>query len=198
MVWLMSESDHWETCYQKNDTPWDKGEPSPGLVDFLEEHPQLERGTVCVPGCGMGHDVHAWASKRFIATGVDIAPSAVERAREHASTQAHTCSFHHRDFLEGSPETPFDWVFEHTFYCAIQPDRRNDYLQAMLRWIKPGGSLLAVNYLIPDEDGPPFGTTRDEVFQRFSPHFELKKDWVPRSYPNRAGLERMFWWRKPL
>jgi hypothetical protein len=22
------------------------------------------------------------------------------------------------------------------------------------------------------------------------------KDWIPRSYPNRAGRERMFWWRR--
>ena len=26
---------------------------------------------------------------------------------------------------------------------------------------------------------------------RFSPHFELVEDWVPRSYPNRTGRERM-------
>jgi hypothetical protein len=32
--------------------------------------------------------------------------------------------------------------------------------------------------------------------ERFSPHFDLMLDWVPRSYPNRTGLERMFWWRK--
>ena len=53
-----------------------------------------------------------------------------------------------------------------------------------------------VCYLIVDRDGPPFGTTREEVLERFSPHFELVADWVPRSYPNRAGLERMFWWRR--
>ena len=52
-----------------------------------------------------------------------------------------------------------------------------------------------MNYLIPDKDGPPFGTTRDELVKRFSPQFELTKDWVPRSYPNRIGLELMLWWR---
>jgi len=53
-----------------------------------------------------------------------------------------------------------------------------------------------VHYLIPDQDGPPFGTTREEVLARFSPHFELLQEWVPRSYPNRTGLELMLWWRK--
>jgi len=63
------------------------------------------------------------------------------------------------------------------------------------RWLKPGGSYLAVNYLIPDKDGPPFGTTRQELWDRFSPRFDLLEEWVPRSYPNRTGLELMLWWR---
>ena len=36
----------------------------------------------------------------------------------------------------------------------------------------------------------------DELLERFSPHFELLKEWVPRSYDNRTGLELMLWWRK--
>ena len=28
-------STDWEAQYQANDTPWDKGEASPGLVDWL-------------------------------------------------------------------------------------------------------------------------------------------------------------------
>ena len=194
----MSGFEHWEDCYQKKDTPWDKGEPSPGLVDFLKEHQDLKLGTVCVPGCGMGHDAVAWSAKGFEVTGVDLAPTAVDRARNYASNQPHPCSFEACNFLEESPDALFDWVFEHTFYCAIKPERRQDYLEAMQRWIRPGGYLLAVHYLIPDKDGPPFGTTRDEVFERFSKQFELIKEWVPRSYPNRTGLERMFWWRKPI
>jgi hypothetical protein len=31
---------------------------------------------------------------------------------------------------------------------------------------------------------------------RFSPHFSLQAEWVPRSYPNRTGLELVLWWRK--
>jgi len=66
----------------------------------------------------------------------------------------------------------------------------------VLRWLKPGGQYLSVNYFITDTDGPPFGTTREEQSEHFSPHFQLVEEWVPRSYPNRVGLERMFWWRR--
>jgi hypothetical protein len=90
----------------------------------------------------------------------------------------------------------FDWVFEHTLFCAIRPEERDQYGQAVPRWLKPNGQYLAVNYLIPDRDGPPFGTTRQELLTRFSPRFELVTEWVPRSYPNRVGLERMFWWKR--
>ncbi len=65
-----------------------------------------------------------------------------------------------------------------------------------LRWLKPGGQFLAVNYIDCGPDGPPFPTTREEQMARFSPHFELVADWVPRSYANREGRERMFWWRR--
>ena len=77
----MNDAD-WEARYLTNDMPWEKGEASPGLVDFLASHPELPRGTVAVPGCGTGHDVRAWAGAGFTASGFDIAPTAIRVARE--------------------------------------------------------------------------------------------------------------------
>jgi 2-polyprenyl-3-methyl-5-hydroxy-6-metoxy-1,4-benzoquinol methylase len=186
----------WENRYQTGDMPWEKGEPSPGLVDFLQTHPTLPRGTVCVPGCGTGHDVRAWAQAGFTTSGFDIAPSAIRLAKEKTQAAGLTATFELSDFLKNTPPAPFDWIFEHTLFCAINPAERDEYVRAVLRWLKPRGHYLAVNYLIPDKDGPPFGTTRDEQWQRFSKHFELLEEWVPRSYPNRTNLERMFLWRR--
>ncbi len=187
---------YWEERYQTRDMPWEKGEPSPGLVDFLASQPKLARGTVCVPGCGTGHDVRAWAAAGFTATGFDIAPSAIQIAVEKTRAAGLVASFQLGDFLKDTPPQPFDWVFEHTLFCAIRPVERDAYVQAVQRWLKPGGQYLAVNYLIPDTEGPPFGTTKEEVGQRFSPDFELLKQWVPRSYANRENLELMSWWKK--
>jgi len=188
--------DYWEERYQSRDMPWEKGEPSPGLVDFLSAHADLPKATVCVPGCGLGHDVRAWAKAGFNTTGFDIAPSAVQLATEITRAAGLSAEFRMTDFLAAEPPFLFDWVFEHTLFCAIQPRQRDDYTNALLRWLKPAGQYLAVNYLIPDQDGPPFGTTREEVVTHFSPNFDLVAEWVPRSYPNRVGLERMFWWKR--
>ena len=105
-------------------------------------------------------------------------------------------SFALADFLHDSPPQQFDWLFEHTLFCAIQPNERSEYVRALGKWLKPAGNYLAVNYLIPDKDGPPFGTTREELFKWFQPDYDLLAEWVPRSYPNRTGLELMLWWRK--
>jgi SAM-dependent methyltransferase len=194
----MMSREYWESRYQSSDMPWEKGAPSPGLVDFLAAHPDLPSGTVCVPGCGSGHDVREFARSGFDAFGFDIAPSAIQLAAEKTKAAGLTAQFLLADFLHDEPPQLFDWIFEHTLFCAIQPPERDEYVRAALRWLKPDGQYLAVNYLIPNEDGPPFGTTREELWCRFSPHFELVGELVPRSYPNRTGLELLLWWRRKV
>lgn len=184
---------YWENLYQKGDTQWDKGAPSPGLVDFLNSRASLKKGSVLVPGCGMGHDVRAWAKAGFHATGLDIAPTAVEQSRRQTEGML-PATFRQGDFLHDAPFAPFDYVFEHTLFCAIQPEERPEYVKALLRWLRPGGMYVAIFYLIPDTEGPPFGSTREGIREVFEKSFRLTEEWVPRSYPNRTGLEWMTIW----
>jgi SAM-dependent methyltransferase len=186
----------WEQRYQSGETSWEKGSPSPGLVDFLSTHPNLARGSVLVPGCGTGHDAREFAKVGFDVTGLDLAPSAIRLSVERTKAAGLKAMFLQQDFLRDEPTSRFDWIFEHTLFCAIDPSERDFYVAAVLRWLKPNGYYLAVNYFITDGEGPPFCTDREEQWRRFSPHFELLEEWEPRSYPNRVGKERMFWWRR--
>ena len=176
--------------------PWEKGEPCPGLVDFLAAHPELPRGRVLVPGCGTGHDARAWAGAGFDVTGLDLSPSAIHLARERSAAAGLHAEFQPGNFLVDEPPAPFDFIFEHTLFCAIEPAQREAYVQALLRWLKPAGQFVAVHYMIRDTEGPPFGCTQQELMERFTPHFELQQGWVPRSYANRTGLELMLWWQR--
>jgi ubiquinone/menaquinone biosynthesis C-methylase UbiE len=176
--------------------PWEKGEPSPGLVDFLRKYRALRRGTVCVPGCGTGHDVRAWAAAGFSATGYDLAPSAIRLAKSKTKVAGLGARFVRANFLKIRPAPKFDWIFEHTLFCAIDPSDRAAYVHAVHRCLQPAGQFLAVFYLIDETEGPPFGSTREELWMKFSRTFKLIDEWVPRSYPNRTGLELMMWWKK--
>jgi SAM-dependent methyltransferase len=187
--------EYWEGRYQSGDLTWDKGAPSPGLVDFLAAHPELPRGSVAVPGCGTGHDVREFARAGFAAFGFDLAPSAISLAGKNTPAGL-PARFQLADFLHDDPPQLFDCLFEHTLFCAIQPPERDVYVPAVLRWLKPRGAYLAVNYFDCGPAGPPWPTSRPEQLKRFSPYFELQADWTPRSYPNRQGRERMFWWSR--
>jgi len=191
----MSEYD-WEAHYQSGDMPWEKNAASPGLVDFLSAHPDLPRGSVAVPGCGLGHDVRAWATANFDASGFDLAPSAIRLSQNCTAGTNLKAHFARCDFLADPPPRSFDWLFEHTLFCAIEPERRDAYVQAVLRWLKPDGDFLAVHYMLREGKGPPFGVSQEEVMERFTPHFDLRQGWVPRSYSNRTGLELMLWWKR--
>ena len=184
----------WEAQYQKQETPWEKGAPHPGLVDFLAREPVC--GRVLVPGCGLGFDVRALAAQGAEVTGLDIAPSAVERARQSLRAGGEHYEMGDLFALRAEMRGAFDWVWEHTCFCAIDPARRADYVAAVAGALRPGGRLLAVFYLDPGntrpDEGPPFETTIAELDRLFLPRFTLVREWLPaRTYPGREGREWM-------
>lgn len=184
----------WEANYQKNEMPWDKGAPSPGLMDFLRGEPV--RGRVLVPGCGLGHDVRALAATADEVVGLDIAPSAVKGARTFPTVGGESYELADLFALPPRLRRCFDWVWEHTCFCAIDPAMRAAYVEAVAGALRPGGHLLAIFYLDPGHDhpaeGPPFGVTKAELDMFFSPRFTLVREWLPqRAYAGREGREWM-------
>ena len=184
----------WEAQYQKGETPWDKGAPSPGLVDFLASEPV--RGRVLVPGCGVGHDVRALSATADEVVGLDIAPSAIEGAARFPRVGNERYELGSLFDLPPHLRGAFDSVWEHTCFCAIDPSMRAPYVEAVASALMPGGKLIAVFYLDPGHDspdeGPPFGVSVTELDSLFSPHFELVREWLPTcAYPGREGREWM-------
>lgn len=192
----------WEQHYREGNTPWDKGEPSPGLLDFLAENSM--GGAVLVPGCGYGHDVRAIAVCRGVeeVVGLDVAASAVRWASERNGLAGVRYEWGDLFDLPGHLRGQFDWIWEHTCFCAIDPSRRDEYVGAVHGALREGGRFLGVFYLNPyDEEhregGPPFGASREEIESRFAGRFEMERAWVPqRAYPGREGREWMALMRK--
>ena len=78
-----------------------------------------------------------------------------------------------------------------TCFCAIDLNRRHEYVRAVADLLKPGGHYFAVFYLNPSTDeGPPFGVTRAEIAKLFDTRFVSVEEWVPaRSFTERHGSE---------
>ena len=183
----------WEGAYQRRETPWEKGKPHPELVDFLAKSGSLA-GEVFVPGCGSGHDVRALSMPTNQVVGIDLAPLAIAKAKARPRIA-------HEEYLLGDlfalpPEFDgrFDWVFEHTCFCAIDPSQRHAYVSTIVRLLKPAGKLLAIFFINPDhdEEGPPYRVSRAELEEFFGEYFSVVREWVPaRTHPGREGRELM-------
>ncbi len=171
----------WEAQYQKGETPWEKGAPSPALVDYLAQHPV--RGRVLVPGCGFGHDVRALARTAEEVVGIDIAPAAIAGAERHPRAGHERYELADLFNLPAPLRGAFDCVWEHTCFCAIDPSLRSAYVDAVAGALKARGTLLAIFYLDPGNDspdeGPPFEVSIAELGRLFLPRFELVREWLP-------------------
>jgi len=180
----------WNRRYAENDTPWDKGAAHPVLRDMLT-HGALG-GRVLVPGCGTGHDVRELAQRGLSVTGLDVAPLALAGARDYDKIADEIYELGDFFAFASGQREPFDGLFEHTCFCAIDPLRRADYAAAAAAALKPGGRLLAVFFTDPDHDGegPPHGCTRGELDGLFGGKFRLLEEHVEiPTFPERRGQE---------
>jgi SAM-dependent methyltransferase len=184
----------WNQAYEAGETPWDKGYASPQLCEFLAA--RSIRGRVLVPGCGTGHDVRRLAAQGAEVVGLDIAESALRRAEAHpkAADERYLLG----DFLRPPPSllAAFDWVFEHTCLCALDPAERSAYADSVAAVVRPGGHFLAVFFREVENytgEGPPHPIGGEAIDRLFRNHFELLDASVPsQSYPSRPyGAEEL-------
>jgi SAM-dependent methyltransferase len=185
----------WESCYIEENTPWDKGAPSPPLSAWVQK--QSLQGRALVPGCGIGHDVVLLAEAGLDAVGVDLSATAVQRAC--ARHPGHASRFVLGDLFALPAEWTgsFDYVFEHTCLCALPPELRAAYAETVGRLLKAGGKLVGVWFINPDmepgESGPPFGLSPEELDDLFPEgQWRIIEDRIPgEAYEGREGRERL-------
>lgn len=185
----------WNDCYERRETPWEKGAPTPVLANVMSRHAPLFQGRVLVPGCGFGHDARALAQQGMKVTAVDIAPLAVENAK--ALDPDHLVDFRLANLFDLPAELrgSFDLVWEHTCLCALPLDLRAQYAAGVASALKPGGAIAGVFFLNPEMDpgetGPPFGISVNELTQLWrDAGFEPVDQWVPNvGYNGRIGRE---------
>lgn len=150
----------WGERYRIENTPWDLGCAHPTLTARLvsgELAPPHAGARALVPGCGRAHDALALANAGWRVTAADL----VEALRPTVEPRLAPFGgeFVSGDVLAMQFSEPFDLVWEHTFFCAIDPDQRAAYGALMARAVKPGGRIAAMLFPLDRPEslgGPPW------------------------------------------
>jgi SAM-dependent methyltransferase len=150
----MTEPAHpeWDASYT-NDTPppWDIGQPQPAFVRLADQG--LLTGRLLDAGCGTGENSLLAASHGADVTGIDVAPTAIARAREKAAERGIIAArFEVADALDlGRLAFTVDTVIDSGVFHVFDDDDRARYVTSLAAALKPGG----VCYLMCFSDRQP-------------------------------------------
>ena len=126
----VNQAQFWQQRYEEDSIGWDMGQVSPPLKAYIDQLPEsAKEQAILVPGAGNAYEVGYLHEQGFTnVTLVDFASAPIEAFAERYPEfpVAHlVCA----DFFALSPaQYQFDWVLEQTFFCAINPARRDEYV----------------------------------------------------------------------
>jgi methyl halide transferase len=178
-------TDIWATEFPPR---FDKQTVCPAL-QYLIDKGHILKGRALVPGCGRGYDVTALANDDRYVVGVDISEDAIFSANERLHqilTLCEKCVIPHDppisslefkcmsffDLETDVPEKLFDFVYDYTFLCALDPRIHKKWKEKMTQLVKEGGELLCIVYPIMEKTGgPPFQMSLEYVENLCAPEF---------------------------
>lgn len=191
-------AEDWSEAYKEAPQPgWDLGGPHPQLKAIMPQL-KLNKMRVLVLGCGQGHDAAFFAEQGHFVTAVDFSEEALSRARtlygHHSQLQ-----FVKADALNlpRSMDQKFDLIFEHTCYCAIPPQKRNDLTKTWRQVLADEGHVLGIFPVYDRPAGPPFSSSEWELRKRFEKSFQfLFWNRTRLTAPQRIGQEVAIYMQK--
>jgi SAM-dependent methyltransferase len=190
----VSSPSFWEENYRNGHTGWDLGMPTP-VFQRLAESGKFPPGKMLVLCAGRGYDARLFARLGFDVTAVDFAEEAIKEMQTLVDPNISMEVIQADLFdLPVFMSEEFDYILEYTCFCAIDPQRRADYIHSVSSLLKPGGIYIALAFPIGGRSGgPPFVVTPDELVEPLSERgFELILREVPEdSVPGREGIEEL-------
>jgi SAM-dependent methyltransferase len=187
----VEKSQYWSEIYNGEENPgWNLNKPAEAFKDMLPRL-KLPKSRILVLGCGEGHDAAFFAEAGHVVTAVDFSKEAIERGRKKYAHLSNL-SFYEENIFQLPQEWnfSFDMVVEHTCYCAIPPEQRNELVRLYRRMLHDEGQLMAVFFAMEKRSGPPYGSTEWEIRRRTEAGFHyLFWGRLRNSLPNREGRE---------
>ena len=162
----------WNNRYKSKEIGWDLGAISTPIKTYIDQLTN-KNIRILIPGGGNSYEAEYLHHNGFEnVTVVDVSSMALENIKKRVPTfpiQNLVLS----DFfdLQGS----FDLVLEQTFFCAINPNYRKNYVKKMNDLLSEKGKIVGLLFKIPlSEDHPPFGGNKEEYLNYFTPYFNIE------------------------
>ena len=182
------DQQYWDGKWEKRQTGWDIGYVSPPIEKYMDKHGDKD-AAILIPGCGNAHEAEYLASNGFTnITLIDISPVAIEQLNakhKHSPYIKIICG----DFFNHAGE--YDLMIEQTFFCAIPPTKRAEYVVKAASLLRTSGKIIGILFDRKfDGQGPPFGGNKQEYANLFLPYFEIKvMETCYNSIPERSNTE---------
>lgn len=166
------DEQYWNEKYLASQTGWDVGQVSTPLKQFIEKLQDMSL-RILIPGAGNAHEPGYLLQQSFKnITVLDIAPAAIANVRAKLGEyEGKTLDLVCGDFFDYNGV--FDLILEQTFFCAINPGLRRQYVQKMSSLLDENGILAGVLFNRRFDEGPPFGGDISEYQQLFSNAFDI-------------------------
>jgi len=181
--------EYWNNRYLQQQTGWDIGSVAPALKEYIDQ--LINKNiSILIPGCGNAYEAAYLLQQGFKnVTLVDIAPAATAAVEDKLSTYINNgLQIITGDFFD--LKTTYDLILEQTFFCALDPSLRSAYVEKMVSLLNPDGKLVGLLFNRHFEGGPPFGGSKLEYEELFTPKFNIQMmDTAHNSIGPRAGTE---------
>jgi SAM-dependent methyltransferase len=190
----------WKEAWKAGVTPWDAGASPPALRSLLDRG-AVPAGRVLVPGCGTGYDLATLARADREVVGIDLSEDARSAFLAAHPDLPGTVDYEVTNFFSYAPARGFDFVWDYTFFCALDPDQRSSWSQTMERLVKPGGLLATLLFPFEDpisgKEGPPWPINTELVRGYVEDAFEaLEAVEVQHTHTGREGREYLALWQR--
>ena len=162
--------------YRTGQTPWAHARPDFNLIEMVQKH-KITPSKVLDAGCGLGVESVWMAQSGFEVTATDIAPIAIEKARDSAQSTNLAINWLTMDLLSDSFDNDsFGFIFDRGFFHAFDlPEERTLIAQKFNRFLKTGGlwlTLMGNGDGVAERTGPPLRRASDLVVAA-EPYFEI-------------------------
>lgn len=163
---------YWNERWEQRETGWDIGYPSPAIEKYLTQYKD-KHAKILIPGCGNAYEAEFLAENGFSdITILDIAPHAVEILQKKFENRS-CIKVIFEDFFEHIGQ--YDLIIEQTFFCAISPLKRKDYVRKTYELLKPGGKIVGLLFdRLFEKTGPPFGGSIAEYELLFNVLYHIR------------------------